>query len=341
MKYSLPSRLSVRAKALNLLFTLSVKPVVFFGKSSPLTMKAFKLLYANACRVSRISNIPSHVRVRAVKVAGCHAEWVNAEGSEEGGNKVIYYLHGGGYFFSSAQLHRAVTWRLAHYAKRPVFAINYRDAPEHDLAHCLEDALAGYDHLLSKGYRPEDIIIGGDSAGGHLTLVTLQQIRESGRPMPAAGILISPLTDISCQSDSLRHNNLSDTLFWGHAIRSLSNYLGRGCDPTNPLLSPVYGNFSALPPLMFIVSAAEVLRDDGRRAARQASEAGVPVCYEEWRAMPHVFPFFANWLPEGKRAYKHIAAFIEAVEQGTVRSYVLAHSDVGFSSETLVPARIS
>lgn len=341
MKHSLPRRLSLRAKALNLLLTLSVKPVVFFGKSSPLTMKAFKLIYANACHVLQISKIPTHVRARAVRVAGCEAEWVTAEGCDPEASKVIYYLHGGGYFFSSAQLHRSVTWRLAHYAKRPVFAINYRDAPEHDLAHCLEDALAGYDHLLSKGYKPEDIIIGGDSAGGHLTLVTLQQIRETGRPMPAGGILISPLTDISCQSESLRHNNFTDTLFWGHAVRSLTQFLRRDKDPTDPLVSPVFGNFAELPPLMFIVSAAEVLRDDGRRAARQANAAGVPVCYEEWRAMPHVFPFFANWLPEGKRAYKHMASFIDAVEKQDVKGYVLSHSDTGFmQAPQLLPSKI-
>lgn len=327
MKHRLPKRLSVRAKVLNIVLRASVKPIVFFGKSSPLTMRIFKVFYANACHQLRISKIPGHVRIHSVTVNNCAAEWLTTDNSDFSSEKVFYYLHGGGYFFSSAQLHRSVTWRLAHYSKRSVFAINYRDAPDHHLSHCLEDALAGYDHLLNKGYKPENIMVGGDSAGGHLTLVMLQQIRETGRPMPSAALLISPLTDISCESESLQHNNLRDPFFWGHSIRSLTNFLRRGLDPKDPLMSPVYGNFKDLPPMMFIVSAAEVLRDDGRRAASEAAAAGVTICYEEWRAMPHVFPFFANWLPEGKRAYKHIAAFIDAVENKEVKSYVLAHSE--------------
>jgi len=305
--------MSWQARAFNLALMVSVKPVLELAPVNPFTMRIMDRLYKAAGVL--LERLPAFVAVEAAHFGHFDGEWLRAgRGLDE--DRVMLYLHGGGYCFSSAQAHRPLTWRLSRMARRPVLAINYRQGIDHDFEHCRDDAMAAYRHLLGLGYRPENILIGGDSAGGHLTLITLQAIRDAGLPLPRAGMCFSPWTDLSCEGASYQRNRFRDPMFSARAVAHLARYYRRERDPYHPLISPLHGDFSGLPPLMIMAGSTEVLRDDSRRVAQRAHDQGVQVLYEEWRGMPHVFQMFAFWLPEAKMAYRHMAKFVGMVEKG-------------------------
>lgn len=310
---------SWQAYALNWAMSLSIRPLLEVtaatvgSPQSRYVLALARQAYALGGMYAR--SLPDYVQVEKVDFGAFDGEWLRA-GSGLQDSKVMLYLHGGGYFFSSAEHHRPITWRLSRAANRPVLAINYRMAPEHDFEHWREDAITAYQHLLLRGYKPENILIGGDSAGGHLTLVTLQTLRDRGLPLPRAALCISPWTDLANTAGSHASNRWRDPMFAATAVRALADLYVQGRDPYDPLVSPLYGSFEGLPPLMIMAGSTEVLRDDARRAADKARASGVPVIYEEWHRMPHVFPIFAFILPEGRRAYRHMARFFQMVEKG-------------------------
>jgi acetyl esterase/lipase len=247
------------------------------------------------------------VRVLPAAFAACGGEWIRAgQGIDEG--KVLLYLHGGGYFSCSPRTHRSITWRLSVVARRPVLALDYRQGPVHNLADSLADALDAYGCLLKRGYDAADVIIAGDSAGGHLTLATLLALRDQSLPLPAAAICLSPWADLT---DHPRHaNRWQDPMLPAGRVRWLARRWTAGLDPCDPLVSPVLGDFTGLPPLMIVTGSTEVLRDEAHRVAVRAREGGVPVTYEEWPRMPHVFPILADVLPEARLAFRHMAGFL-------------------------------
>lgn len=304
--------LSWQARSLNTALMVSVKPLLGVAPVNGLTVRLVEYGYKAVEAV--LQQLPRFVKVEPQHFDYFDGEWLRA-GKDLNEDKVLLYLHGGGYCFSSAQAHRPLTWRLSRMAKRPVLAINYRQGPNHEFENWRDDALAAYQYLLEKGYAPENILIGGDSAGGHLTLLTLQALRDAGTPLPRAGFCFSPWTDLSCESASYERNRFRDPMFASSAVIGLSRYFSRQRDPHDALVSPLHGDFSGLPPLMVTAGSTEVLRDDARRVARKAREHGVKVLYEEWRGMPHVFQLFAFWLPEAKVAYRHMAKFVQAVER--------------------------
>jgi acetyl esterase/lipase len=309
-----PYPVSWQARAFNLALMVTVKPALGMAPINPFTMRLIDRAYGVAGLV--LQRLPSFVQVSATHFGHFDGEWLRAgDGLDE--SKVMLYLHGGGYCFSSAQAHRPLTWRLSRMARRPVLAINYRQGPDHAFEHWRDDALQAYQHLLER-YAPENILIGGDSAGGHLTLTTLQHIRDAGLPLPRAAMCFSPWTDLSCEGASYQRNRFRDPMFAAGAVAGLSRYFARERDPYHPLVSPLHGDFTGLPPLMITAGSTEVLRDDARRVAQRAHDHGVDVHYEEWRGMPHVFQLFAFWLPEAKAAYRHMAKFVHHVEKGAV-----------------------
>ncbi|GGP18197.1 alpha/beta hydrolase [Nonomuraea glycinis] len=250
---------------------------------------------------------PEHVRVAPAAFSACDGEWLRA-GRRLDEGKVLLYLHGGGYFSCSPRTHRSITWRLSVVARRPVLALDYRQGPVHNLADSLADALDAYDCLLERGYDASDVIIAGDSAGGHLTLATLLALRDRSLPLPAAAICLSPWADLT--DHPRRDNRWQDPMLAAGRVRWLARRWTSGLDPCDPLVSPVLGDFTGLPPLMIVTGSTEVLRDEAHRVAVRAREGGVPVTYEEWPRMPHVFPILADVLPEARLAFRHMAGFL-------------------------------
>jgi len=304
--------LSWQARMFNLVTKLTVKPVLQYAAVTNNTMNVVNQIYRLTSPFT--SHVPDFVKITPVSFENCYGEWIRS-GKRLKEEKVIYYLHGGGYFFSSIEQHRPLTWRLSRSLHRPVFAINYRKAPEWQFHHWLDDAVTGYTYLLDMGFKSENIIVAGDSAGGNLTLILMQALKFSGIALPSGCICISPWTDIACEGDSMHTNRDHDPLFAAAAVEALGAHYAKGASTWHPWVSPLHSDLTGLPPLLLIVGSTEVLRDDALRLADRARASGVPVVYEEWAAMPHVFPLFAFFLPEGRRAYKHIARFVHDLEK--------------------------
>ncbi|MCF6473881.1 alpha/beta hydrolase [Nonomuraea sp. MG754425] len=300
--------MSWQARALTGLLRGTVKPASSLLMRHPLAL-------VGAARLGDLARLvhvppPGHVVVAPAAFSDCGGEWVRG-GPELDEAKAVLYFHGGGYFSGSPRTHRPITWRLSEAAGRPVLALDYRQGPEHRLPDSLADALDAYACLLRRGHAPGDIVLAGDSAGGHLTLATLLALRDRGEPLPAAAICLSPwadLTDVPREA-----NRRQDPILPAGRVRWLARRWTSGLDPFDPLVSPVHGDFTGLPPLMIVTGSTELLRDEGHRVARRARLAGVPVRYEEWPRMPHVFPILADVLPEARLAFRHIAGFLRAV----------------------------
>jgi epsilon-lactone hydrolase len=258
-------------------------------------------------RMTRFQTLPRGVELEPRDLGDCTAEWVRTGTLGPG---AFLYLHGGGYFFGGARLYRPFNWRLSAATGHPVLALDYRLAPEHTPGDALDDALAAYEFLLGEGYEPADIVVGGDSAGGHLTLALLLALKERDRPLPRAAVVLSPWADLLCTAESHTLNARTDCVIPAAKLAWLGRRFCAGADDGDALYAPVRGDFTGLPPLLVIASDSEILRDDARQVAERARDAGVRVEYQEWRGLAHVFPVFADLMPEGRAAFRHIAEFL-------------------------------
>lgn len=264
---------------------------------------------ANMERGAEATPLPSDVKIAPVSANGVSAEWVIAPGARD--DRALVYVHGGGYAMGSLATHRALCARLSRLARMRVLNVAYRLAPEHPHPAAVEDAVAALRWLYAQGFAPSRVAIGGDSAGGGLTLATLLALRDAGGPLPAAGVCISPWTDLSASGDSIRTKASVDPMVTEGPLRQMAAaYLG-GKDPRTPLASPLFADLRGLPPLLVQVGEAELLLDDATRLASRARDAGVDVTLEVWEGMFHVWHAFADMLPEAAHACERIAAWLE------------------------------
>lgn len=245
--------------------------------------------------------------VERVDAPGVRAEWVSLKGGSR--QPVILYFHGGGYCIGSAETHRDLVSRLCRAAKAQALSVDYRLAPEDPHPAAVEDGVAAYRWLRKQGIPAGSIAVAGDSAGGGLTLATLLALRDAGDELPAAGICISPVTDLAKEGESMRTRiDLDPMVNPQSSTRYAQMYLSGG-DTKAPLASPLYAKLKGLPPLLIIVGTSEVLFDDSTRFAKKAKEEGLTCELEVWEEMIHIWPFFAE-LPEARRAIDRMAAFI-------------------------------
>lgn len=259
------------------------------------------------------SLITQPVDARPVSDGLVKGEWLQLTNNPR---QTVYYLHGGGYVACSPRTHRPFTSALSRAANARVFALDYRLAPEHRFPAAVEDAVAGYRWLLDQGVDPQEIVIGGDSAGGGLTVATLIALRDAGEPLPRAAFVLSPWTDLAVTGRSIEANDKRDPMFYGEAIRRVAPIYFGDASPRDPLVSPIYADLSNLPPLLIYVSDTEVLLDDSTRLAERARQCGVNVDLRVWSNLPHVWPIFVAFkLPESFRALGEIAEFIQTASR--------------------------
>ncbi len=256
--------------------------------------------------------IPTGWVARPERLGGVDGEWVERRaGALPHEDRVVFYLHGGGYFLSSPRAHRPLTTALARVARAAVFAPDYRLAPEHPFPAALDDALAAYRALLATGVDPARLIVGGDSAGGGLALALLVAARDAGLPLPAAGVCFSPWTDLACTGRTLVANDARCAMFRGAAVPLWARlYLGE-TDPMHPLASPLYAELRGLPPLLLHASASEVLLDDTLRFATRARAASVAVELALWDDVPHVWQMWGGVLPEARESLAAVARYLD------------------------------
>ncbi|MDO8588353.1 MAG: alpha/beta hydrolase [Armatimonadota bacterium] len=259
-------------------------------------------------RMERIrERVANDVRCEPIDVGGVRAEWIVPPGADS--DRVIVYLHGGGYVIGSINTHRALIARIARASKARALAIDYRLAPEHPFPAALDDATAAYRWLISNRHPACKIVIAGDSAGGGLTLAVLAELRAASDPMPAAAALISPWTDMEGTGNSMRSKKGQDPTINGEDLVSMAALYVGANDPKNPLASPLYADFRGFPPLLIQVGDTEVLLDDSIRVAERAKSAGVKVELEVWEGMVHVWHIYAKLLPEGQQAIDKLGKF--------------------------------
>lgn len=249
------------------------------------------------------------VATEAVTAAGVAAEWIYDPDASS--RRVLLYFHGGGYVAGSLESHRDLLTRLAKATGRRILAPDYRLAPEHPFPAAVEDAVAVYRWLLEEGgSAPSEVAVAGDSAGGGLTLAMLINLRDAGDPLPAAGVCLSPWTDLAVTGASVRERAEADPFVTPEGLRHLSGLYRQGEDARHPLVSPLYGDLSGLPPLLIQVGDRECLLDDSVRLAEKAEADGVDVTLEVWEGMIHVFQSFAAVAPEGVEGIRKIAEYL-------------------------------
>lgn len=252
--------------------------------------------------------VPEDVTVEPATVGGIPAERHTPPGDT--GGRTLLYLHGGGYVMGSLLSVRSLAANIARAASAVTVALDYRLAPEHPCPAAIEDALAAYDALLAGGVAPERLAIGGDSAGGGLTVATLVAIRDSGRPLPAAGLGISPWLDLALQGASVDACADTDPMVSRKLLARMGEWYAGDLQPDDPRASPARADLAGLPPLLLHVGAAEILRDDVLAFAGSARAAGVEVSCASWPEMMHVWHMFAPRLPEANEALDALGGWL-------------------------------
>ncbi len=253
---------------------------------------------------------PFGVARRAATVGGRPAE-IHTFGREP--DRHVLYLHGGAFVCGSPRTHRGIAGRISRGAKAEVVVLDYRLAPEHPFPAALEDAEAAYFDLLERGVDPSRLVIAGDSAGGNLAFALLLKLKGQGGPMPGGAVGLSPFVDFTASGDSFRLNAALDPLLHVNGLPSVVQAYAPDADRRDPLLSPIFGDLSGLPPTLIQCGSDEILLDDARRLHAGLSEAGVVCDLEVWPQMPHVWQAFAIFLPEGKLALQRINAFLRGI----------------------------
>jgi monoterpene epsilon-lactone hydrolase len=291
----------IPAAVLRLVLRVALKP--FLGPPFPVGFQRFW------ARLMSLANPASTAASTSkLEIEGMPA--VRARPKSSDPNRTILYFHGGAYCIGSWQTHRGLITHLAVAANAVVYAPNYRLAPEHPHPAALDDGVRAYRALLEQGTRPSQIALAGDSAGAGLALATAIAARDSGLPLPACIVLVSPGVDLSGDYPSMTRNARKDPMIrpsWFHACAR--RYVG-GRDLRDPACSPLFANHQGLPPILIHVGTDEVLLDDSTRLAERCREAGVDVTLEVFEGLWHEFHIHAGALRESDEAVAEIGQFL-------------------------------
>jgi epsilon-lactone hydrolase len=254
--------------------------------------------------------IPRRIARSTVDLGGVSAERLSRKDAYE--SRAILYLHGGGMVAGSPATHRALTWRLADGVGVPLYAVDYRLAPEHPFPAAVEDVTTAYRALAARGISEGHVAVAGDSAGGNLTFALALEIVRLGLPRPAGLVTLSAATDFFAPFGSLRENAESDAVFDPRTLATLvTHYCPRG-DPDDPRISPLRGVLAGLPPTLIQCGEDEMLRDASVKMAEALRAAGVDVTLQVWPKVFHVWQLAADILPEARRAIRDVVAFMRA-----------------------------
>lgn len=234
--------------------------------------------------------------------------------------RAVLYIHGGAFVLpASPDQHGRLLCKLCFELDADGFLVDYRLAPVNRFPAPLDDCERAYRALLELGFSPRNIVVAGESAGATLLLGLLQRIRAAKLPMPACAVPISPAADLGRLHGMPARTSRQrrDALLGLAAFAALAErYIGDH-DAADPLVSPLYADFAGFPPLYFIASNDEVLRDDSLLLAMRARAAGVAVRADVWPLLPHAFPVLENWFVEARVARAAIVAFMRDCLQPT------------------------
>lgn len=292
---------SLRARLVNRILRATTKPVWRPG------LEIAEVRQHTARMEARFVRGPISIATESVNLDGVPGTWFG--GSEREQTGTLLYLHGGAWCLHLPKIYARFAAFLSHLTGMRVLLPQYRLAPEHPFPAGVDDCFAVYRWLLDRGYRERALALAGDSAGGNLSLITLMRARSAMLPMPDCAALLSPAVDLTWSGPSVRYNAELDPMFSAPATDLLPDVYCPGHDRGNPLLSPLFGHWDGLPPLLFQAGSTEMLLDDSVRAHDRARQAGVPAEIEVYVELPHVWHMI-GWLPEAKSATRQVAEFI-------------------------------
>ena len=250
----------------------------------------------------------TQVDVTSVDANSVPAEWVAAPNAND--NSAVLFLHGGAYISGSIESNRELAARISKSTRSRVLNIEYRLAPENPFLAAIEDATDAYRWVLDQGIDPAQIAIAGASAGGGLTVAALVSFRDSGSPMPACAVCISPWVDLECIGETMTSKAGVDPMIQRDGLVGIANIYLNGPDPRTPLAAPLHVDLTGLPPTLVLVGTWETLLSDSTRLVEKAESAGVDVTLEQWDEMIHVWPISAPVLPDGQQAIDRIGEFV-------------------------------
>lgn len=313
--------MSFTSRLVDLFLRLFVKPLLMFISIEPEILRKIR---AFEYKHTKHSKNPQGSRIIDCELNAIPALIIQEDRDYQKEEGIILYFHGGAYCTASPWAYKRPLWQLTKSTNLPIVAIDYRQSPDYVFPAALDDSICAYQTLLDQGYAPETIFIMGDSAGGNLCLSTLLKIKQLQLPNPAAAVAMSPWADLSSSGDSVIDNARRDSYLPGFKQMDIAARLYAGDTPLDdPMLSPLFGDYSGLPPLKIIVGDIESLLDDARRVADKAIAAGVEVDYKAWRGQCHVFTLFP-FLPEAKQAQREIRAFVDKYKPAAVQAAIIA-----------------
>ena len=227
-----------------------------------------------------------------------------------GPDKILFYIHGGGFTFGSPRTHAAMVAQLASRLGVKAVLPQYGLGPEAPYPAAPDDIYAAWQGLIAKGTAPANIIVGGDSAGGALAFGLVAHLLARKEATPGAVFGFSPLTDLSFSGDSFRNNAGADCVLPAESAAALGEMFLQGKPVDDSRVSPLIGQFQGCPPAWITVGDTEILLDDARRMVARLDEHGVDATLEERHDLPHVWPFFHNILPEARETLDQLADWI-------------------------------
>lgn len=240
-------------------------------------------------------------------LAGMRAAWVRPDWGHTR-EKIILYCHGGGYTSGSLGYSRPLASKLSHATGWETLCFEYRLAPEHPYPAAVDDAVRVWDHLMYQGYGARDITVAGDSAGGNLALVLLHRLKAEGRQLPRRLVLLSPWTDMTASGASYTQRAKQDPTITMDYVQAVRRVYANGADLADPMLSPLFGDFTGFPPTLIQVGGNELLYSDSEQLRDHMRAAGVLCRMEEWTEMWHVFQMLP--IKKAAEAMERIGTFL-------------------------------
>ncbi|MBS0629861.1 MAG: alpha/beta hydrolase [Verrucomicrobia bacterium] len=237
-------------------------------------------------------------------------DWI--EPKKRPSERTLLYLHGGGYALGATASHEIFVNALCYKVGINVLALDYPLSPEHPFPAALESAYAAYKWLLSKGIDPKNIVIGGDSAGGGLTLALVLYLKQKNEPLPNRLILLSPYVDLTPEVVYPENILKKDVVL---RVLLSSGFLAKAYAPNqdlhNPLISPLFGDFTGAPPTLMFTGTAESFITEDLALAERLKNQKVPLKHIIGEGMFHIWPILLPpFAREAKEAMNEIKNFL-------------------------------
>ena len=259
--------------------------------------------YAKNAQISRL------VHIDHTNIADVPCETFTLENAPI--DKLLLYIHGGAYNAGSFTCYSPFVAHFAEKCNVKAILVGYRLAPEAPFPAGLEDVVSVYRSLIESGIPGQNILIGGDSAGGGLSIAAMLSFKEHGLPLPNACVVLSPWVDLTNTSKTHQNRVKLDCMLIKRELDEAAIMYANGLDLRHPLISPLFADLLGLPPLFIQVGTDEILLDDSLKLAEKAKKAGVDVNIKVWKGMFHIWHMMEKFMPEAKQAMNELCSFIQ------------------------------